>query len=83
MGVLQDRGFVDSLLDRAAEPFTGGALYADDAGATGRYDRYSNEYARFVYEAAETVGRDDLLKALKPTLTAQMKLWWDLVSPDG
>ena len=83
MGVLQDRGFVDSLLDRAAEPFTKGALYADDAGTTGRYDRYSNEYARYVYEAAETVGRADILKALEPTLTAQMKLWWDLVSPDG
>lgn len=83
MGVLEDRAFVDSLLDRAAEPFTKGALYADDAGTTGRYDRYSNEYARYVYEAAETVGRDDILKALQPTLTAQMKLWWDLVSPDG
>ena len=29
----EDRGFVDPLLDRAAEPFTHGALYADDAGA--------------------------------------------------
>ncbi|MBX7186431.1 MAG: hypothetical protein K1Y01_14930 [Vicinamibacteria bacterium] len=83
MGVLKDRPFVDSLLDRAAEPFTRGALYADDAGTTGRYDRYSNEYARYVYEAAETAGRADLLKALGPTLRAQMKLWWDLVSPDG
>ncbi len=83
MGVLEDRAFVDSLLDRAAEQFTKGALYADDAGTTGRYDRYSNEYARYVYDAAETVGRDDILKALQPTLTAQMKLWWDLVSPDG
>ncbi len=83
MGVLEDRAFVDSLLDRAAEQFTKGALFADDAGTTGRYDRYSNEYARYVYEAAETVGREDLLKALRPTLTSQMKLWWDLVSPDG
>jgi hypothetical protein len=83
MGVIEDRAFVDSLLDRAAEQFTKGAVYADDAGTTGRYDRYSNEYARYVYEAAETVGREDLLKALQPTLTAQMKLWWDLVAPDG
>jgi len=83
MGVLQDRGFVDALLDRAAEPFTGGALYADDAGTSGRYDRYSNEYARYVYEAAETAGRGDLLAALEPSLTAQMRLWWDLVAPDG
>lgn len=83
MGVLKDRAFVDSLLDRSAEPFANGALYADDAGATGRYDRYSNEYARYVYEAAETVGRADILKALSPSLKAQMRLWWDLVSPDG
>ena len=83
MGVLKDRDFVDSLLDRSAEPFAKGALYADDAGDTGRYDRYSNEYARYVYEAAETVGRADLLKALSPSLEAQMRLWWDLVSPDG
>ena len=83
MGVLEDRAFVDSLIDRAAEPFVKGALYADDAGTQGRYDRYSNEYARYVYEAAETVGREDIIAALQPTLTAQMKLWWDLVSPDG
>jgi len=83
MGVLEDRAFVDALLDRAAEPFTSGALYADDAGTAGRYDRYSNEYARYVYEAAETVNREDILAALQPSLTAQMKLWWDLVSPDG
>jgi len=83
MGVITDRAFVDALIDRAAEPFTSGALYADDAGTAGRYDRYSNEYARYVYEAAETVNRQDILKALRPSLTAQSRLWWDLVSADG
>jgi len=83
MGVITDRAFVDALLDRAAEPFTNGALYADDAGTAGRYDRYSNEYARYVYEAAETVNRQDILKALQPSLRAQSRLWWDLVSTDG
>jgi hypothetical protein len=83
MGVLKDRAFVDSLLDRAAEPFTSGALFADDAGTAGRYDRYSNEYARYVCEAAETVNRQDIVTALQPTLRAQLALWWDLVSPDG
>ncbi|HYE88965.1 MAG TPA: hypothetical protein VEA16_21590 [Vicinamibacterales bacterium] len=83
MGVITDRAFVDALLDRAAEPFTRGALYADDAGTAGRYDRYSNEYARYVYEAAETVNRQDILTALKPSLLAQSRLWWDLVSTDG
>ena len=83
MGVITDRAFVDALIDRAAEQFTRGALYADDAGTAGRYDRYSNEYARYVYEAAETVNRQDILKALQPSLTAQSRLWWDLVSTDG
>ncbi len=83
MGLLQDRAFVDALLDRAAEPFTKGALYADDAGTAGRYDRYSNEYARYVYEAATVVGRKDLLDALRPSLVAQLRLWWDLMGPDG
>lgn len=83
MGVLKDRAFVDSLLDRAAEPFTKGALFADDAGTAGRFDRYSNEYARYVCEAAETVNRQDIIAALQPTLKAQLTLWWDLVSPDG
>jgi len=81
--VITDRAFVDALLDRAAEQFSKGALYADDAGTAGRYDRYSNEYARYVYEAAETVNRQDLLNALKPSIRAQSKLWWDLVSLDG
>jgi len=83
IGVLEDRAFLDSILERAAEPFRQGALYADDGGTTGRYDRYSNEYARYVYEAAETAGRKDLVSALTPSLVAQMKLWWDLVSLDG
>lgn len=83
MQVFDDRPFVDALLDRAAAPFTAGALYADDAGTAGRFDRYSNEYARYVYEAADTAGRDDLLRALQPSLSTQMRLWWDLVAPDG
>jgi hypothetical protein len=36
-----------------------------------------------VYEAAETVHRQDLIDALQPTMKAQTALWWDLVSPDG
>ncbi len=78
-----DRNFLDRLLDRAAVPFTSGAIYADDAPPTGRYDRYSNEYARYVWEAAEESGRKDLLEKLRPSLTRQMRLWWDLVSEDG
>lgn len=81
--LLTDRALLDSLLDRAAVQFTSGALYADDALPAGRYDRYSNEYARYVWEAADIAGRTDLLDALRPSLKAQMRLWWDLLSADG
>ena len=83
MGFLKDRALLDGLLDRAAVQFTSGALFADDALPTGRYDRYSNEYARYIWDAAQIAGRKDLLDALRPTLTTQMKLWWDLVAADG
>jgi len=83
IGISNDRNFLDKLLDRAAVPFTSGALYADDSPPTGRYDRYSNEYARYVWEAAERAGRKDILEKLRPSLVRQMHLWWDLVSEDG
>ena len=83
VGLITDRAYVDDLLDRAAQQFTGGALFADDALPTGRYDRYSNEYARAIYDAAVTVGRADIRKAVTPSLKEQMRLWWDLLSPDG
>ena len=83
MGVLKDRAFLDSVVERAAQQFTSGALYADDNLPTGRYDRYSNEYVRFCWDAADIAGREDIKDKLKPSLKAQMKLWWDLVSPEG
>ena len=83
LGIITDRVFVDDVLDRAAEQFTRGALYSDDSIPTGRYDRYSNEYARYVYDAAEGARRHDLMQALEPTLKVQMRTWWDLLSADG
>jgi hypothetical protein len=83
LGVNKDRVALNDLLDHAARQFTEGALFADDAIPTGRYDRYSNEYARFVYEAAATANRPDIMRAVTPSLKAQMQLWWDLLSPDG
>jgi len=83
LGISTDRNFLDRLLDKAAIQFTSGAIYADDAPPTGRYDRYSNEYARYVWESAEIAGRKDLLDRLRPSLVSQMRLWWDLVSEDG
>jgi hypothetical protein len=83
LGLNKDRSSLDDLLNQAAKQFTDGALFADDALPTGRYDRYSNEYARALYDAAELVGREDLVEAVAPSLKEQMKLWWDLLSPDG
>jgi hypothetical protein len=82
LGLLKDRALVDGVVTRAARPFSGG-LYSDDAPPTGRFDRYSNEYARFVWEAAAAADRKDILDAVRPSLKEQMRLWWDLVLPDG
>jgi hypothetical protein len=83
LGLLKDRALVDGVITRAARPFANGGVFSDDAPPTGRFDRYSNEYARFIWEAADAVDRKDILEALRPTLTEQMRLWWDLVQPDG
>src|SRR5438105_3549189 len=83
LGLLQDRGLVDGVITRAARPFMNGGIYSDDNPPTGRFDRYSNEYARFVWEAAEAADRKDILDAVRPSLKEQMRLWWDLVLPDG
>ncbi len=83
LGIISDRTYVDDILERAAQQFVSGSLYSDDALPAGRYDRYSNEYARYIYEAAENVGRKDIMSALEPTLKTQMRLWWDLLQPDG
>lgn len=82
-GVMRDKAFLDSLLERAAKQFIDGAIYADDDLPNGRFDRYSNEYVRFCWKAAEVVGRRDILEKLKPSIKNQMKLWWDLVSEKG
>lgn len=83
LGISSDRQFLDKLLDRAAIQFSNAAIYADDAPPAGRYDRYSNEYARYIWQAAELAGRKDILDKLRPSLVAQMRLWWDVVSEDG
>src|SRR5204863_7006061 len=68
---------------RAAGQFLRGARYTDDNLPTGRYDRYSQEYARFIYDAAKNLGRRDVMTAVEPALKAVMPTWWALVSPDG
>lgn len=83
LGLTKDRALVDGVITRAAQPFRSQGIYADDAPPTGRFDRYSNEYARFVWDAAEAADRKDILEAVRPSLKEQMRLWWDLVLPDG
>jgi hypothetical protein len=58
---------VDDSLSRAARQFTNSTLFADDALPTRRHDRYSNEYATAIYDAALTVGRRDIVQALAPS----------------
>jgi hypothetical protein len=83
LGLLKDRALVDGVITRAARPFLNHGIFSDDAPPTGRFDRYSNEYARFVWEAAEAADRKDILDEVRPSLKEQMRLWWDLVLPDG
>jgi hypothetical protein len=83
MGISPDRGALDALLDRAAAQFVAGEIYADDQPPVGRFDRYSNEYARYVWLAASIAGRQDILDKVRPSLKTQMILWWDIVSEDG
>src|SRR4029077_7251186 len=72
-----------SVITRAARPFANGGVFSDDAPPTGRFDRYSNEYARFVWEAAEAADPQDIIARLRPSLREQMRLWWDLMQTDG
>src|SRR5437773_5366636 len=48
-GLQEDRAMLDDLLDLAARQFTTGHIYADDKWPVGSFDRYSNEYARFLW----------------------------------
>jgi hypothetical protein len=83
MGLTPDRAFADDVLTRAAGQFLQGALYTDDNLPTGRYDRYSQEYARFIYDASHNLGRADVQSAVEPALKAVMPTWYGLVSPEG
>jgi len=83
LGIMRDRAYVDQLLDEASAQFLRGAMFSDDSIPTGRYDRYSQEYTRALYDAAEIAGRKDIQAGLAPSLKLQMRLWWELVSPDG
>jgi hypothetical protein len=74
LGLNKERAPLDDLLNHAAAQFTGGALFADDSLPTGRYDRYSNEYARAIYDAAQLAGREDIVKAVPPSLKQQIEL---------
>jgi len=83
MGLISDRAFADDILTRAAGQFLQGALYTDDNLPTGRYDRYSQEYARFIYDASHNLGRAEVQTAVEPALKTVMATWYGLVSPEG
>src|SRR5271154_3065875 len=73
----------NDILQHASSQFLRGALYTDDNVPTGRYDRYSQEYARFIYEAAGNIGRKDIQDASANSIRATMKTWWALVDKTG
>ena len=77
------QGLVGDFEISAAGQFLEGALYTDDNLPTGRYDRYSQEYARFIYDASHNLGRADVQSAVEPALKAVMPTWYGLVSPEG
>ncbi len=83
MGITTNHAFADDILTRAAGQFLKGALYTDDNLPTARFDRYSQEYARFIYDASRNLGRADVQKAVDPALKAVMQTWYGLVSPEG
>lgn len=83
LGITTNRAFADDILTRAAGQFLRGALYTDDNLPTGRFDRYSQEYARFIYDASHNLGRADVQAAVEPALKAVMSTWYGLVSPEG
>ncbi|HTX20786.1 MAG TPA: hypothetical protein VMD27_02840 [Candidatus Aquilonibacter sp.] len=82
-GLVTNLDVADDILQHAAGQFLRGAHYTDDNVPVGRYDRYSQEYARFVYLAAGNIERTDIQAADAPALKSVMKTWWALVSPDG
>ncbi|HXF11190.1 MAG TPA: hypothetical protein VN625_10430 [Desulfuromonadaceae bacterium] len=82
-GLVTNRDVAGEILERAAGQFLHGALYTDDNVPTGRYDRYSQEYARFVYEAAGNIGRKDIQDATAPSIHATINTWWAIVDQDG
>jgi hypothetical protein len=82
-GLITNLDSANDILEHAAVQFMHGAHYTDDNMPTGRYDRYSQEYARFVYEAAGNIGRKDIQAAVAPALTSVMKTWYALVTQEG
>ena len=82
-GLTTNLDSANDILEHAAGQFLRGAHYTDDNLPTGRYDRYSQEYARFVYEAAGNIGRPDIRAAVAPSLTYVMETWYALVTPEG
>ncbi len=73
----------NDILQHAANQFSRIALYTDDNVPTGRYDRYSQEYARFIYEAAGNIARKDIQDVSANSIRATMRTWWALVDKTG
>ncbi len=81
LGLPLDHRKVKILVERAAQQLLTGTGLVDDEPPVGRYDRYTMEYARFVWQTAERLNDQELLSRLRPAVLRNGALWWDLFSP--
>lgn len=82
MKLEQDSTLVHELIQQNLELLKQNEGWLND-GKPGefRFDRYHFEYLRFLYEAAETMNRIDVLHDLKPFLQQSDRLWSILAHP--
>jgi hypothetical protein len=80
VGLTKDRAPLDALIDRAVEPFSNGVSFPTMRRPTGRL-RPLLERVRALTcgTPAEQANRPTSSRRFVPSLTTQMKLWWDLV----
>jgi hypothetical protein len=78
VGLTKTRAPLDALIDRAVEPrFPTAALFRRCAAQRALRPLPNDTPA--TWDAAEQASRPDILATLRPSLTTQMRLWWDLV----
>ena len=82
LGFEKDEKMVNELLEHCVLQLSNNNGWLND-GKDGdfRFDRYHFEYIRFVWEAAERMERNDIIKKLKPWCEQSDILWLSLMHP--